>query len=318
MGLVSGFSDVASRYNIATNGCFAINQRGLFQDYSGYNSLSESTALTTGNYICDAWWAYSITVDKVYCYAGTQSNTLNQLELCGFGKRGQIITIMNKEISYLPFRIIPSLNPTEITAAVEAYAHPQSIPFSVEVYPRNTSFPLVYVNKIPIVKQDKQEEAVTLVTYQGNPTANGWIRITLLADGFFKLNIANFREFPGMLKNPPKFAPVHPSEDLLRCKRYYQSVLVRQMIPIRGSDNVAFYTIPFNTQMVGTPSIQITKYGFHQFEMLPGTSNILNDESNWTPAIVEINSKYAIISFARSTPPTYGLLDFNIMLTATL
>ena len=85
-------------------------------------------------------------------------------------------------------------------------------------------------------------EAVAAAETTPNNYDRPLIQLMLLKDGPFKIFLHSYREFPGLIRNPPTFAPVNLSEDWTRCERYYQSGRVMGIHPMfqNGTDMYAY------------------------------------------------------------------------------
>jgi len=88
MGLVKGFTDIIAPQNLATNGDFRINQRNMF---------TSVTTLSVGDYISDAWFLQSSSVD----FLQGRNAVSGHLSFSGYGKKGQAFSIRNKDSSFL-------------------------------------------------------------------------------------------------------------------------------------------------------------------------------------------------------------------------
>ncbi len=259
MGLVKGFTDIIAPQNLATNGGFRINQRGLRVD--------TFTSIKGGDYIADCWLFHpSSSVDYV---VASQSEQYSNITFKGYGKKGQGIVVANTDYSRLQPYNNTSAVTRSFTAAVEiengrtAYGATVSVPIEVSVvgrYSMHASYAIPY-RKIAKVASNSTGEAV--ICYQTNMhviNAADVIYITLLADGEFNFTLENFRLLAGNYVNPPKDVGCHLADDLLRCKRYYQSgsfgADVRCISLNTGSASIA-QLIPFETQMAGTPTCSI-------------------------------------------------------------
>jgi hypothetical protein len=255
MGLVRGNSDLISRYNLATNGSFGINQRGLFQSDANYNA--NNAPVSVGAFVSDSWFLHNITtVDSLHCRNYIFAENYPSLFLKGTGKKGQTVSILSKDVSPLNYPMSSLIN---LTTAVNFHniKGVAIIPKVASRY-RNGANGYVYQNVYPLKSgQSRNEVLVSLNTvgFFDIPAAIGFV---LQADGEFEVQIANFRELPGAFINPPDFCPVHLSEDLARCKRYYQSGAAQyNMRANQFASSVAQFALPvqFPIEMAGTPTV---------------------------------------------------------------
>lgn len=293
MGLVRGFTDVLCPPNLATNGSFQINQRGLFTSYDNMiNGVSSSAVSSVGSYVSDAWVTDGVTTDFCYCYS-LSNGWYPRLVFKGVGKKGQVITIRSKDTALL------TQNAVELTASVSALNGPglASIPIQVVCFPRgHAGYMSANYTQWPTLKNGQSGRAVCVTSQStSSVTYGGYIQVTLLADGEYFFQIANYQELPGSFVNPPQFAPVPYADDLLRCKRYYQTGTESNMVRFlqRNSTYANFYSLTrFPIEMANTPSLSFTgsisrpDQGTNTFvELTPnGTSKVftINNVTNKT------------------------------------
>lgn len=213
MGLVKGFTDIIAPQNLATNGNFNINQRGLF-----HGSLQD---VKLNDYVVDAWYCSDKTVDslKLQTRPNNAQNPGGFLYFTGHGKKGQIFSIVN---------VGALLSGHDVTASVMGWGYGDSVP--LKILPEAFSYTgntLKYQSKASdyILKPGTGLQQFVRATYRPpwlmrSPSA---IFVELMADGDFKVGLSNFSLIDGVFVNPPKMLQSHPADDLLRCKRYYQS-----------------------------------------------------------------------------------------------
>lgn len=273
MGQVRGFTDILYPQNMAVNGSFRINQRGLFQD--------QWQAVKFGDYVADAWQCTANTIDNIYCrndasraYDG--SDRRDGIVFYGAGKKGQTFTMESVDI-HRPASVKPSHSADALhyTATVRARINTfvdnvetqKSVPVAVSVYgPRNANFYGVhYPNTTSVIVSSSENNGNTIKQavspyYSGNNYIIFWrptIQISLLSDGEFHVVLSNFAIYPGILINPPQVAEVHLADDLLRCKRYYQRG--RTNIRALGADTSTQYQLGviqhFEVEMAGIPTL---------------------------------------------------------------
>lgn len=227
--LLNGFSDVISRYNLATNGLFIVNQRNLFTDFDLVN---------VDDFVSDCWKVSLIDID----YCEVRNNV--QLALRGYGKKGQSISIINMDKTQYGKGTIDINNHEPFTASI--FCH-ELVSVSVDVYPRFTNtegyYSYVY-NKIAKLPGDIAVRAMlTNYVFTSYPT----ITVTLQKNGDFSCMLRNFIELSGAFRNPPSNAPIPYTDNFQRCERFYQT----------GSFSGDVY-VPFRTKMNGTPSVSLS------------------------------------------------------------
>lgn len=273
MGLVKGFTDILYPQNLATNGSFRINQRGLFQSWS-LGSCKQ------GDFVADCWQINLLGVDSLNCmntssvFSGAASMR-GGIQFTGYGKKGQQFSIRSNSIPRLsPGYPSYDITNLKLTATVRArfpagvnLEYVPSIPLSVYVSPArdanvNTN---AYPPKLATLSMNNYNaihQAVTCIYSAANIDVftGSEIFVTLLADGDFHFTLSDFALYTGHIANPPQVAEVPLSEDLLRCKRYYQSG--HEEIRALGLDNGTYYQlgarVNFPVEMAGTPTITQT------------------------------------------------------------
>lgn len=252
MGIVKGFSDILCPPNLATNGSFLINQRGLFA-----NSAPPYNPASVGDFFCDAWKFESGTLDTVGAYVGGTGG----LYLYGHGKKGQYITIRNSDKTRLTSNYLLGISVTKpsLTAAVNVINQGNKVPIEVAVKSRYLSSDYtLHTPEYVSLKNNEQKQVSCVITTSGAFNYGGVIVIKLLADGEFACVLSNYRELAGAFINPPLIASVPYADDLLRCKRYYQSGTYiskdRWCQWTTGTADKAWW-IPYFVEMAGIPTI---------------------------------------------------------------
>ena len=283
--ILNGYQDVISRYNLATNGGFLINQRGTF--------TPTHSVCATNDILVDAWYIYTMTLD--YCECAHTS--YGHLEFRGHGKKGQSITIMSSDDSSFAAnaQYESNLEKAMHTAALDiTIPNDNVVPIRCEVVPRYNSTPTTtatYFRIVPHLKAGESKQAVyilgTLPQYEGAISA-GSFTIWLEADGDFSFQVSNYRELAGGLRNPPVECPVNYADDFMRCERYYQRGRIKgDLVPLQlyTTYNRLKTTVNFRTTMASNPSLSTTINLIVLYQAAEDGSGITNaDQSNWTSA----------------------------------
>lgn len=256
MGLVKGFTDIIAPQNLATNGCFRINQRGLF--------AGTYAPIKVGDFLCDVWTlASQTTVD--YVEALTAAN-FGYASLKGYGKKGQIIYLYNRDLFPFSGDTSHAVQDAPLTASISVRPSPSmnTVPFSVRVYPRrHTNFSVTYMKDYIFTPKSGNDGGKAVCAITSDPTFNNGnaVIITLLADGDFLLYLSDYNEVFGNYANPP-IAPISYHDDLLRCKRYYQRDyldITQKPVFLSSSGAYSVYQdVKFPVSMAGAPTANIT------------------------------------------------------------
>lgn len=262
MGLVNGFTDVLGHRNLALNGTFRVNQRELFHSW---------TPAKTGDFVADCWEVVSNNVDFIECFNPGYLGHFPQLELRGHGKRGQEFQLRNTS----PYDLLYGFGVVEhpfysyFTASVTAAIHgsfANSVPVEVLAQPplSEAQYTTVYIKPVILKTPLKCEQSVNAVrSYNSSgldPTQPGYIRLRLMADGEFYIILTNFAINSGLFRNPPQLNYTPISEDLARCKRYYQkgTGMYKLKATKHTTDFAVFRsTVQFPVEMAGTPSVSV-------------------------------------------------------------
>jgi hypothetical protein len=249
--VVNGFGPITSRYNLATNGSFLINQRAM--------NVNAWGVVKANDFVADCWKVDPATnVD----YLETNNWTGGYLYLRGRGKKGQTISIFNIPVPLLGFDVVGNFT-TEgavVTAAADFQVSNGYVPVNCVASPIYGTSGVELLQKPANLTKGQGGTAVRIMKWgpASNPQAYGFVAMTLQGTGDFIILLSNFRMLYGAFANPPS-AKVHPSEDLLRCKRYYQTGeydLVAKAIQLNSSNTYARYIqmLPLSVEMAGTPS----------------------------------------------------------------
>jgi hypothetical protein len=300
MGIVKGFTDILAPQNLATNGSFRINQR------ENFTSLSEAK---TNDYITDCFFLSAVSVDTL---SALNSTELGRIRFSGYGKRGQSFNLRNRDYgkSLAPYFYNSPSGKHTITGAVNVEAVGNTIPFKVVCTPRgNNAITLYSKPAIMSSNQKTSDRAIDVRSVTEQDTIAGNLYVELLADGYFSLYLYNYMELAGSYINPPNEVYTNYADDLLRCKRYYQTAIIRRaMFPLANIAITPTTTISgrFDTQMAGTPTITLYNptASYVQLEDLSSGDRTLDDGLNWsyTPAIS--NSTGFSITATRNAPVT--------------
>lgn len=296
LNVLNGYSDVLSRFNLATNGSFRINQRANFLTL---------TPCTLNDYIADCWYIGEISTD--YCEAIQHPN--GYLQFQGYGKKGQLIKVVNRDDSTFGLGGV-NLNSLSdrslLTSACIMKTYDNSVPLKLSTIPRyHTTGDIVHYSKEPQFCKFGQGmgvsnsfyEAVSVVeTMTHSIDTKADITITLQADGEFNFYISNFRELSGGFRNPSSdvFTPI--ADDQLRCEMYYQEVGIStwNIYPMTYTNGTleTFQFHHFRTKMAGTPSISISNDLCTIYQnAADGTGSTTTDQSNWTFSGDQLSNK---------------------------
>lgn len=257
MGIVQGFSDVLCPPNLAINGGFQINQRGNFSSW---------TQAFANDYVSDCWYIYNPTIDFLECENDRNSSAAGSgrsLRFRGYGKKGQTVTVYSRA------PIVTSLVNSLWTSAVRVSSSSTSVPLQAYSFPNDSGGSYLYIKYANVSATNISDTAVMIrqsasnqYLSLGNAPAIGF---TLFADGEFWVEFRSFMVLAGAYKNPPLEAPVNYADDLLRCKRYYQSCWIdssRMWAKYNTSHAILGVRHNFEVQMAGTPTISFPSSNF--------------------------------------------------------
>lgn len=318
MQLVKGFTDILAPQNLATNGNFRINQRGLFN--------ASLDPCKVGDYVADCWYIGSNTVDTLSCInrasmADAYSIRTAGLNFFGSGKKGQTFSIICRDIPRF-FPENPHLGPEAIyfTATVRARAVPLvnsdanvTIPYTVSVLPpRNSGFWGYRTNKNASINMKRSvnyvtpQQAISCIYTGSNYDIflPAEITITLQADGEFAVVLSDFALYNASYNNPPEVSFVHPAEDLLRCKRYYQTLNYSEHsrgIQIGPNFSRHASTCLFPVEMAGTPSVVLSTSSVRVFTGADANFDVIGT----IPYVANTGSK-SIALFTDINDATFG------------
>lgn len=270
MGVVQGFSDVTNRVNLATNGSFYHNQRGF--------ATSGFTNFAVNDYVSDCWKITALDIDLCQLYS---VNVNGYLRFQGRGKKGQRFVIANMDLS--PFSLPHTNDVSEFTCSVSFDQWANKVPIKVQALAKYQSIGYTTLYTKPAIASApgryRTVEVVKTSTYSPQLINAGYIEVTLLAEGEFGFDLFGYTILAGAFKNPPPVAPVHYSEDLVRCKRYYQNIYNTYIERFaRLNTDVAFISrrFFFPVEMAGTPTP--VKESFY-LSAYPGNGGAESDRS---------------------------------------
>jgi len=282
MAIVKGFTDIIAPQNLATNGSFRINQRGLFT-----SGLADAKL---GDYVSDAWFVAGISTD--YCQVHN-SISAGTLRLAGYGKKGQAVYVRNKDLA---IRTVSEKLTMRATLTIAA----GSVPVVSEMRVNNaqsTSY-----NKNASLSIKKLTDVSVCCATTATTSSEGYVGFLLLADGAFDVTISDVGVFSGEFVNPPAKVIVPYADDLLRCKRYYQrgSLFNRERCTQYTSTwGVSQRGLVLPVEMAGTPTT--VTLGYNIF-VLDGAGN---ETSAGTATVVPIDSKQIDVQI-KVSDPTHG------------
>jgi len=178
-----------------------------------------------------------------------------ELRFRGYGKKGQYITLSSKEYFSLntayPYAV-------KVTAKYTIQTAPTSIPITARLKCPSAVTTNTYSN----AKTLKPGQISDIVTIGENTSVTSgaymmlpWI--TLEADGYFEFYLSRAMLLSGEFVNPPNHIVTNHTDDLLRCKRHYQTGLTKAAF--LGRETASAYTVAlttnFGVSMIATPSI---------------------------------------------------------------
>jgi hypothetical protein len=249
-GLVGGYSGIIAPPNLATNGSFAINQRGFTATPWG--------ALSHGDYFADCWKVGNET--NVDILKGIH-NAAGLVTIDGVAKKGQVILLENKDASNIGYN---PLNATRspITSSVTCGCGISSVPVEIVTVPRldHGSFASIHDAPANLKAGQTKVTSSSYATRLFNLNRGAYVYVTIQEDGEFQFTLSSFMELAGAFKNPPKYAPVPYADDLARCQRYYQKGNLNDVgvFASYSADAVIRTPVQFTTEMVAAPSVAIT------------------------------------------------------------
>lgn len=271
--------DIIIPANLATNGSFQIDQRGIF-------SLAW-TAANVSDYVADCWKVVIQGIDTAEIVTDG-----SRLRIRGNGTTGQYIIIENKDRGQLG-RVNESFGNTDLTASIQAQmiTTAPSVPLEIQVQPRyNTSGDSWLYTYDPILEYDSGNDTLVhpvriINTRTTSFDVGGKIRVMLQEDGDFYVILESYKELAGEYRSPPVYNPVNYTEDLIRCQAYYQKGSTYGSFPIFRNTATglrSYIPVQFATQMASNPTMsgQINYCGL--FRDASTTGNTASDQANWT------------------------------------
>lgn len=250
MGIVKGFTDILAPQNLATNGSFRINQRGLFT-----SGLADAKV---GDYVSDCWYVHSSTnVDFLQAYNNIPRG---ELSFSGYGKKGQLIRIYNRSVHLLNLPVS-----TPMTASIiGTYASASSVPLKFAFAP-NDSGTTIH-SKWPTISSKNPADTSCWIKHTVPAGHGGYpeIDLLLMADGFFHITFSKASVVMGEYVNPPTNNVIPFADDLLRCKRYYQWGRFTQS-----------QSIVLPVEMAGTPTVTVSKPGLSLYPTSISADDVL-------------------------------------------
>ena len=277
--VINGNRDTNPNVNLCINGSFIIDQRGLTLGHR-----------VIGDYVADMWKVHtSTTVDYLQTtFIG------NGVRLEGTGRKGQVVTLMNVNLSVLPRALLrPGLLPAEqektpLTAFVNAFSQLHTRVRIRATPRRGVGAPVFekYKDGKPTFDRPYTQAVGLLTSLPFGITEGAKIDVILEEDGDFNVIIFNFSEIPGLYMDPSPYAIVDRSTELEGCKGYYDSGHSFGFIPIynnAGSQLNAYYHIKYNKQMKLGQSVSISSITLSPFQTAELGSGITSgDQANWT------------------------------------
>jgi hypothetical protein len=255
--IYKGAGGIIAPPNLATNGSFRINQRQLFT--SGYSPAKNADNLS------DCWKFANCTADTIEAHNNTNGN----ISLVGVAKKGQRIELHNRDFQNLGevYRLVGGavINHAShtLTASVSVVAMGNSVPMKVVAIPRydNGAGSVVHRADYTTFKAGTSGKTKTsVISNRGySMTYPDRIEIEFLEDGDYSVHLSNFSVVSGAYENLPRSMPVHLTEDLIRCQRYYQyGHVVSSSSRWNGSNTHMLEYVSLPTEMAGTPTVTLS------------------------------------------------------------
>lgn len=304
MGIVKGFTDVLNPVNLAINGQFHINQRGLFT--GGY------AAAKVNDYVSDCWQVNMGTnVDYLEVY---NDISLNLLKVKGYGKKGQYVDLYNSKAWDNIYRIRSMTRAVETTASF-VLRHIAGVPIQGRAVPMQLTGNTSVYEYQPKLKNPSFDKPVGIRTNPVNVSGSssyGQALVYLLADGAFEFAVSDFVNVVGAYVNPPTVVPVSRAEDFTRCKRFYQKRSVafygNSLVDISGTPRFQ-NAVSFETEMVSTPTVSLVadwnvSTSYVTLYNVADNAITASDGPNWSPSLNTITSSGFYLSASRNAPVT--------------
>ena len=318
--MVSGYSGIIAPPNLATNGAFKINQRASIVN-------GAARPISVGDYVCDAWKIDSNNNNFDYTVATWHTN--GWLKFQGYGKKGQRITLRNKDTSGFGHQKTASVNQTPLSSSVVLKHVPGSIPVRFAALPRwgvhHTVDQEVMTNCV-IGGSVQSKPSIFKGDSQPDYTYGGSIHVELLEDGDFYFLLHGYIEIHGSYKNPPQCAPVPYADDLARCQRYYQKFhlmsggYAHAPLPVNHYYNgyplsETSIRAPLQQRMSATPSVSFDIYNNQVQEFKASTRTSTTDlDTRWTISTPAVTPDVVFVSFRRNTQDS-SILAMNISMS---
>ena len=274
-GLVSGYSGIIAPPNLATNGTFRINQRGLFETSGGEPAKAN-------DYFADCWAVSSNTnVD----YLTIENNAVHgdAVNLRGYGKKGQLIWLRNRSNNTLSGGYMGHI---PLTTSVMIGVNTNSVPIIGKSLGRYRSSDYNVIDESGVyIKQGERKQVIGIIeSVLDTSISQSRVLCYLEEDGEFHITIGDFIELAGAYRNPPKYAPVPYADDLARCMRYFQTYRIQgyfepwHLGPTGGSDYAYQhnFTIP---KMAAIPSESVSLHLIDAYNTSGGSANITSEVS---------------------------------------
>jgi len=247
--LVHGFSNIMKPMNLVANGNFQINQRG--------GSLNTWITPAVGQYVSDAWYIHGTAIDFVEINNVVSIGSgIGQLDIKGYGKKGQHISIMSKSLQY-NYLVRNTTGDKKQNTGSCFFSNGSGVRVNCSVAGLTSATSLVY-NKILSLKANQSGFAVRCDELNANDgfTNTGYFKIVLEEDGEFFVTVRNFQQISGLHKNP-SFIHTPNDMDLMRCKRFYQTghSLIAGLGYSNGTNYIIERDLTFEVEMAGVPTI---------------------------------------------------------------
>jgi len=305
--VVSGYSDVMSRLNLATNGNFRINQRALF---------GTKAPISVGQFFADTWFVNANSTDFVECFCDNGATGQNNaVTFSGRGKKDQFIS----------FACVANLNHgynnaggsdnarVALTSVLTVSNTIGKIPIIASAVPPyySSGYTDIYSTGGNPIKGGETKTNIRILATAAqylNVQSNrgGGITVTLLADGEFSFTLGRFQVLAGAFRNPPDFAPVHYAEDLQRCQRYYQTGYLSVSGLRFSSVGSSYYALSlrhtFPVLMAGTPTVTLSGKTISGFQDPPATTGGIDYLAS-TVFTASANARGFTMDALKATPP---------------
>ena len=311
-------SDHFSCINLATNGNFSIDQRGIYDNY---------TSITTSSYLCDCW--YISYTDVSSCYAKYEDGVIH---FKGYANAGESVYIANRDTYDIGYQTDDEsselYNPITSIAEFIVYTGKLKVisrpRYNSSYYSNDQNNPkTIYTNKSNVFGRASRciETLGTAINFRA------LIIVEFLEDGEFDFTLLNFKELSGrFLDNPPlNDSYYNINHDLERCKMWYQTRSEDSSIPVNWYLTWYFVEdhIKFNPQMISTPSVSVVKGNSYIIPYcttgLPVLINYNNNPLLWqTPILLTNNHLHYQWRFTYGSYTNYQILNVKFTWTAEI